>query len=75
MTRDYLQRPLEIGDFVVYMRQNYREMNLASIYAFTASGKVRIRWGDSQYQTLLQEGSQLVKVEGPDLTMFLLKQK
>jgi hypothetical protein len=50
-------------------------MNLARIYAFTPSGKVRIRWGDSDYQTLLQEGRQLVKVEGPDLTMFLLKQK
>jgi hypothetical protein len=75
MTQDYLQRPLEIGDFVVYMRQSYREMNLARIYAFTPSGKVRIRWGDSDYQTLLQEGRQLVKVEGPDLTMFLLKQK
>jgi hypothetical protein len=75
MTKDYLLRTLEIGDFVVYMRQNYREMNLARIYAFTASGKVRIRWGDYQCQTLLQEGSQLVKVEGPDLTMFLLKQK
>jgi hypothetical protein len=75
MTKDYLLRPLEIGDFVVYMRQSYREMNLARIYAFTASGKVRIRWGDSDYQTLLQEGRQLVKVEGPDLTMFLLKQK
>jgi hypothetical protein len=75
MTKDYLLRPLEIGDFVVYMRQSHREMNLARIYAFTASGKVRIRWGDSDYQTLLQEGRQLVKVEGPDLTMFLLQQK
>jgi hypothetical protein len=75
MTRDYLQRPLEIGDFVVYMRQSYREMSLARIYAFTPSGKVRIRWGDSDYQTLLQEGQQLVRVDGPDLTMFLLKQK
>jgi hypothetical protein len=50
-------------------------MRLARIYAFTASGKVRIRWGDSKWQTLLQTGDQLVKVEGPDLTAFLLQQK
>lgn len=75
MTKDYLLRPLEIGDFVIYMRQGYRQMNLAKIYAFTPSGKVRISWGDSKWQTLLQDGEQLVKVEGPDLTAFLLQQK
>lgn len=75
MTKDYLLRPLEVGDFVVFMRQHYREMNLAKIYAFTPSGKVRIRWGDKDWQTLLQTGNQLVKVEGPDLTAFLLQQK
>jgi len=75
MTKDYLLRPLEIDDHVIYMEQHYRRMRLARIYAFTASGKVRIRWGESQWQTLLQEGSQLVKVEGPDLTAFLLQQK
>lgn len=75
MTKDYLLRPLEIGDHVIYMEQHYRRMKLARIYAFTASGKVRIRWGDKGRQTLLQEGTQLVKVEGPDLTAFLLQQK
>lgn len=75
MTKDYLLRPLEVGDFVIYMRQGYRQMNLAKIYAITESGKVRIRWGDSKYATLLQEGNQVVKVEGPDLTAFLLQQK
>ena len=75
MTKDYLMRTLEVGDHVIYMEQHYRRMRLARIYAFTASGKVRIRWGDHKWQTLLQEGSQLVKVEGPDLTAFLLQQK
>jgi len=75
MTKDYLLRPLEIDDHVIYMQQGYRSLKLAKIYAFTASGKVRIRWGDKDWQTLLQEGSQLVKVEGPDLTAFLLQQK
>lgn len=75
MTKDYLLRPLEVGDYVIYMQQSYRRMKLAQIYAITDSGKVRIRWGDSKYATLLQEGSQVVKVEGPDLTAFLLQQK
>ena len=68
-------RPLEVGDHVIYMMQNYRRMRLARIYAITDSGKVRIRWGDKDWQTLLQTGDQLVKVEGPDLTAFLLQQK
>ena len=75
MTRDYLLRPLEIDDYVVFMEQHYRRLRLARIYAFTESGKVRIRWGEHKWQTLLQEGTQLVKVEGPDLTAFLLQQK
>ena len=75
MTKDYLGRDLDIDDFVIYMKQGYRQLYLAKIYAFTASGKARIRWGDRDWETLLQEGSQLVKVEGPDLTYFLLNQK
>lgn len=75
MTKDYLLRPLAVDDHVIFMAQHYRQLRLARIYAFTASGKVRIRWGDHDWQTLLQTGDQLVKVEGPDLTAFLLQQK
>ena len=75
MTKDYLGRDLALGDFVIYIKKGYRQLTLAKIYAFTSTGKPRIRWGDSDWQTLLQEGDQLVKVEGPDLTYFLLNQK
>ena len=82
MTKDYLGRELEVGDFVIYMRQGYRELRLAQIIKFTATGKVRIawkeKWGDQHLlrdQHLLQEGYQLVKVEGEELTFFLLNQK
>lgn len=75
MTKDYLGRELAIDDHVIYMQQGYRNLRLARVYAFTPSGKVRIKWGDGNYQNLLQEGPQLVRVDGPDLTMFLLKQK
>jgi hypothetical protein len=76
MTKDYLGRQLALDDFVIYMRQGYRELRLARIIKFTATGKVRIawkeKWGD---RDLLQEGNQLVKVEGEELTFFLLNQK
>lgn len=75
MTKDYLGRTLELEDHVVFMAQHYRHLRLAKIYAFTSSGKVRIHWGEHDWQTLLQTGDQLVKVEGPDLTYFLLNQK
>lgn len=75
MTKDYLGRVLAKDDFVIYMKQGYRQMNLAKIYAFTETGKVRIRWGDNKWQTLLQDGEQLVKVEGTDLTYFFLNQR
>jgi hypothetical protein len=75
MTKDYLGRPLELDDFVIYMRQGYRQLHLARVVKFTATGKARIKYADHEWAQLLQEGDQLVKVEGPDLTYFLLNQK
>lgn len=76
MTKDFLGRELEVGDFVVFMRQGYRELKLAKIKSFTKTGKPRLcwqtKWGESN---LLQDGNQVVKVEGPDLTAFLLTRK
>jgi hypothetical protein len=76
MTRDFLGRELEVDNFVVFMRQGYRELKLGKIKSFTKTGKPRIcwqtKWGE---QDLLQEGSQLVKVEGPELTAILLMRK
>ena len=73
--KDYLGRPLAVDDFVIYMRQGYRQLHLAKIEKFTTTGKPRIRWGEHDWCTLLQTGDQLVKVEGPDLTYFFLNQK
>jgi hypothetical protein len=76
MTRDFLGRELAVDDFVIFMRQGYRELKLAKIKSFTKTGKPRIcwqtKWGE---QELLQDGTQVVKVEGPDLTAFLLTRK
>ena len=76
MQRDFLGRELAVDDFVIFMRQGYRELKLAKVKSFTKTGKPRIcwqtKWGERE---LLQDGDQLVKVEGPDLTAFLLSRK
>ena len=75
ITKDYLGRELAVDDNVIFIRPNYREFKLGRITKFTATGKARVRWGDMAWQDILQEGHQLVKVEGTDLTMFFLQQK
>lgn len=75
MIKDYLGRQIDVDDYVVFMQQHYRRLKLAKVYAVTSTGKVRITWGEHEWQKLLQTGDQLVKVEGEDLTFFLLTQK
>jgi hypothetical protein len=76
MQRDFLGRELAVDDFVIFIRQGYRELKLAKIKEFTKTGKPRLcwqnKWGE---QELLQDGSQVVKVEGSDLTFFLLSKQ
>lgn len=76
MTKDFLGRELEVGNFVVFMRQHYRELKLGKIKAFTKTGKPRVCWQTKHGELeLLQDGSQVVKVEGPELTAILLMRK
>lgn len=72
--KDFLLRELSIGDYVIIMKQFERGFKLAKIIKFTTK-KVRVSWGDGKYCELLQDPSQLVKVDGTDLTWFLLNQK
>ena len=71
--KDFLGKDLAVGDFVIFIRQGYRSFRLANVIGLTPK-KVRVKWGDSDWAVLLQEPKSLVKVEGPDLTMFLLQQ-
>lgn len=73
MHKDFLGRELAIGDFVVFIVPNYRQLRLANVVDFTKT-KTRIRWGNRPWDNMLQNSQALVKVEGPDLTMFLLQQ-
>ena len=74
--KDFLNRDLAVDDFVIFIRQGYRELKLGKIKTFTKTGKPRVcwqtKWGE---QELLQDGHQVVKVEGPDLTFFLLSKQ
>lgn len=69
--KDFLGRTLSIGDRVVMIKANYKEFQLAQVVAFTPK-KVKVAWGDSRWDNLTTDGYRFVKVEGPDLTWFLL---
>jgi hypothetical protein len=71
--KDFLGRDLVEGDSVVIITPSYRSFTLARVTGFTAT-KVKVEYastGEYKYQ-LRQLGSQLCKVDGPDLTMYLL---
>ena len=74
--QDFLKRELEIGDSVIFITPGYRGYTLGRIDSLTPS-KVRVLTGwqswDGRPNTLLQDPNQLVKVDGPNLTMYLLK--
>lgn len=72
--KDFLGRELEINDYVIMINPGYREFKLAQVIKFTPMS-ARVKYGPTHYEEILQGPSQLVKVEGPDLTAALLKQK
>lgn len=69
--KDFLGRTLAIGDRVVMIKSHYKEFQLAQITGFTAK-KVRVAWGSGKWDTHTTDGYRFVKVEGPDLTWYLL---
>ena len=72
--KDFLGRELYIDDNVILIRPGYRQLLLARIIAFTACNvSVRVKWGNTDWNGFLQEPSALVKVDGPEVTMYLLK--
>ena len=76
--KDFLNRELEIGDSVITIAPGYRSFVLARVIKFTPK-QVRVafmntwNYPDGYYTELLQHPTQLTKVDGPDLTMYLLK--
>jgi hypothetical protein len=74
--KDFLKRDLEIGDYVVFPAP-YGGMKLGKIIKFTPK-QIRVEWTYKDYRGNVGSDSapryanQCVRVEGPDLTMFLL---
>jgi hypothetical protein len=72
MMQDFLKRDLAIGDNVLMISEQSRTFKLGRVAKFTASGtraQILTRGGYHK----LQHSEQVVKVDGPDLTMYLLK--
>lgn len=72
--QDFLKRNLEIGDSVIFITPGYRQYTLGRVLDF-AKSKIRVLTGTDwrgEARTLLQSPEQLVKVDGPALTMYLL---
>jgi len=77
--KDFLGRNLELGDSVIIIAPKYRHFVLAKVIKFTTS-QVRVAFmntwnfpGGGYYTELLQSPSQLYRVDGPELTAYLLK--
>ena len=75
--RDFLNRPIGLGDYVVFPGAYNGGMKLGKIIKFTPQN-IKIEhpgwnWRNNGGMTsTLRAADQCVKVEGPDLTFFLL---
>lgn len=72
--KDFLGIELVEGDFVAAIRPNYRELVLGRVVKLTPK-KVRVEYKlyGTSLDTHLYSSSDLVKLQGPHLTIKLLK--
>ncbi len=70
--KDFLGQELTVGDYVMYMKQHYRELGMGKITKFTPK-KVHVKWGSSEWASILQTPDQLVKVSGEEVFAYALK--
>lgn len=73
--KDFLDRELSNDDSVIMIKPGYRDFTLARVIGFTAQYvKIVLKApGTNSTREMKQKPEQLVKVDGPELTMFLLK--
>jgi hypothetical protein len=78
--RDFLNRPLALDDYVVFPGAYNGGMKLGKIVKFTPKS-VKIEHPGRNWRTgsdmllTLRAAGQCVRVEGPDLTFFLLSKQ
>lgn len=70
--RDFLNQELNLGDYVIFMKQHYREFGMGKIIKFTPQ-KVRVKYGNHTFMEILQTADQLVKVQGEEVFAYALK--
>ena len=74
--RDFLNRPIGLGDYVVFPGAYNGGMKLGKIIKFTPKNlRVEHPGWRGEMTTTLRAANQCVKVEGPDLTFFLLSKQ
>jgi hypothetical protein len=69
--KDFLGRKLAVGDRVIMMAQYSREFRLAQVIKMTPK-KVKVAWDSHDWATYTSESARFIRVEGPDLTWYLL---
>lgn len=75
--KDFLNRELALGDYVVFPAPRGGGMKLGKVIKFTPL-QIRVEWTYKNYRGIVDTESavrvanQCVRVEGPDLTMYLL---
>jgi hypothetical protein len=74
--KDFLNRDLAIDDYVVFPAPYGNGMKLGKVIKFTPQ-QIRVEWTSKyrdqvHYRNTTRYSSQCVRVEGPDLTMYLL---
>lgn len=76
--KDYLDRSIEVGDSVIFVIPNRRELQLGRVIKLT-NKNVRVAyrhdrgWQKGHEDSCVRPPKDVVKVDGPELTMFLLK--
>jgi hypothetical protein len=77
--KDFLGSELEVGDSVITIAPRYRQLVLSRVIEFTPRS-VRVAFMNTwnypapgYYTELLQQPNQLVRVDGPELTAYLLR--
>lgn len=76
--KDHLDRPIEVGDNVIFILPNFGGLQLGKVIKLTPKN-VRVSfvrrsgWRKGAEDTAVRPAQDIVKVDGPDLVMYLLK--
>lgn len=72
--KDILERELNVGDIVVFNPPRYKGIIFGKVIKFTTKG-IRVQYSTNygSINNTALAGKDVVKVEGPELTVYLLK--